>query len=239
MNKKLPIKFILLLVLFSFTYQSNAQNGATQAKNACTLPWQDPVSLHDIENPDLDPGYVYTTGQIDISCATNGAEISVDIEGIGGLDEGQDFLNIYYKLDDGAKELLVNRVTKFALETIKSSSLTGSTLEIIIEAGNTAPGEIYRVSNLTVSAASALSVADIEKETILLYPNPVKEVLYVNMNSGKTYSLSLINIIGKEVFSKTNLKGESTFNVESFKEGVYFVKIKTETSQTVKKIIIK
>lgn len=203
----------------------------------CNLPWQDPLN-HSIENTGISTPYIYSSGLIDISCAS-GVNISADIEGLGGLDEGQDFLNIYYKLDNGAQELLANRVTKFNLETITSSILSGKTLEVIIEGANSAGGEIYNVTNLSVNESSELSVDTINNDNIILFPNPVNKTLHITINEGKPYRFSLINVLGKVVLNKPNLNGKKSFSVKGFNAGIYFVRITTETAQTVKKIIIK
>jgi len=73
-----------------------------------------------------------------------------------------------------------------------------------------------------------------------VYPNPADDVLNVNATNlkGKA-TVTLYDIVGKEVLSKNLVNGNNTLNIEDLKSGVYFYSIKKENENIeTKKIVI-
>ncbi len=89
---------------------------------------------------------------------------------------------------------------------------------------------------------SALSINNFNDivSKIDVYPNPVKRILSISVNT--TFDTSIISKISiyasdsKLVFSSN--KFEDKINVESFAKGIYFIKINTSKDQLIKKLII-
>lgn len=69
-----------------------------------------------------------------------------------------------------------------------------------------------------------------------MYPNPTQGKLFIS-TSDKITSISITNIIGKEVFSQINFN-DNSIDLNSFKNGVYFVSINTNKAAVTKKIIL-
>lgn len=80
------------------------------------------------------------------------------------------------------------------------------------------------------------SSTNILNKEINMYPNPTKGKLFIS-TSDKIKSISITNIIGKEVFSKIKFN-DNSIDLNSFKNGVYFVSINTNKGEVTKKIII-
>ena len=80
------------------------------------------------------------------------------------------------------------------------------------------------------------SSTNILNQEINIYPNPTKGKLFIS-TSDKITSISITNIIGKEVFSKINFN-DNSIDLNSFKNGVYFVSINTNKGAVTKKIIL-
>jgi hypothetical protein len=79
-----------------------------------------------------------------------------------------------------------------------------------------------------------------ENETqnnILLYPNPAKEMLYIN-TSIPIKQMTICNLLGQEIQKYNNLEKTSSIDISGLKEGVYFVKIYTEKVVYATKIIV-
>lgn len=75
-----------------------------------------------------------------------------------------------------------------------------------------------------LNGTSTLSNEEFEKSKINIYPNPVKETIYLS-NIGET-EYEVFDIIGKSILKgKTN---ENQINVNSLLKGVYILKIRTE-----------
>ncbi|MGZ3861919.1 MAG: T9SS type A sorting domain-containing protein [Bacteroidia bacterium] len=78
------------------------------------------------------------------------------------------------------------------------------------------------------------------KETgILVYPNPVVEKVFVqvNNNTSKTMSVNLYNSLGEKMISKTITDGNNAVSIQDLPVGVYLIEILTDDFQSFKKII--
>ena len=78
-----------------------------------------------------------------------------------------------------------------------------------------------------------LSIEDVDSNSIALYPNPVKNTLYIKGNSG-SYDIEVYSILGQRVMTAFDV---NEIDVTSFNEGVYLIRVSTETTTTVKRII--
>jgi len=81
-----------------------------------------------------------------------------------------------------------------------------------------------------------------EIQSISIYPNPVKELLQINLELEKAgiYYLEIIDTNGKVLLENNyNLqtKEEVIFNTALFPAGIYFIKIKNENGQLVRKFV--
>ncbi|WP_020531279.1 glycosyl hydrolase [Flexithrix dorotheae] len=97
----------------------------------------------------------WSSGTIDISGSP--VDINMDILASGSLDAGGDFgdyLNIYYKVNGGSNQTIEEISGPSSVTSASVTGITGSTLEIIIQARTTAPDELYEVNNLCVTAGS-------------------------------------------------------------------------------------
>ncbi len=80
------------------------------------------------------------------------------------------------------------------------------------------------------------SVFDIAGATINIYPNPVKDILNIDVDGKLDYSLKLYDIEGKLILEQKN---SSSINTASINEGLYFLEIQDViTNQKVRERII-
>lgn len=87
--------------------------------------------------------------------------------------------------------------------------------------------------------AEPVGIKDNVLKSFDIYPNPTKNEVIIEFDNNNLInsSISIIDIIGKEVyFKKINNKTE-TINVSMLKQGVYFFRINQNGKETVKKII--
>ncbi len=77
------------------------------------------------------------------------------------------------------------------------------------------------------------STNKVNESKITIYPNPVENFLNIDFkrNPGKTYSAEIYDIQGKRVFFKQNFI-ENTLNLQTFKKGIYFIRINDNQSKT-------
>lgn len=95
---------------------------------------------------------------------------------------------------------------------------------------------------LTVKTSCKLSVENtIEKSDLLIYPNPAKTNLFITFknNTLSNYSISLIDLTGKEIIVKTNLEGVNhQLSLENVVSGLYMVKISDDKNQLTKMVVV-
>jgi hypothetical protein len=83
-----------------------------------------------------------------------------------------------------------------------------------------------------VVTVSPLGINELKNIGFKVYPNPAKDRIYIE---GKgTNEIKLFDVLGNEIL---NAK-EKEIDVSSLKNGVYFVQVKTDKGEIIKKIII-
>lgn len=95
--------------------------------------------------------------------------------------------------------------------------------------------------NIVFTPSGTLSVAKNDLKKFTLYPNPARGVVNVlfDNNEGETSTITIYDILGKLVKTIENkLENNASIDVSSLKKGVYFLKIKSSTSEQTKKLVI-
>ncbi|WP_452227999.1 M20/M25/M40 family metallo-hydrolase [Lacinutrix sp. MEBiC02404] len=94
---------------------------------------------------------------------------------------------------------------------------------------------------LEFASSNPLSINENEQDTFKIYPNPSTNGL-VHLNfldeSSMNNSITIYDILGKQVYIKTNLQATETINLKKIQKGVYIVVVKTNEKTTTKKIIL-
>jgi hypothetical protein len=96
---------------------------------------------------------------------------------------------------------------------------------------------LYAIDNFSITINATLGVKQNAIVGLNMYPNPVSNgTLYITSNSGEAKSISVYDILGKQVLNtKTS---NSTVNVSNLKGGAYIVKITEDGKTDTKKLII-
>jgi len=94
------------------------------------------------------------------------------------------------------------------------------------------PGFTYNFENSPV-----LAIPDNSTSIFLLYPNPTSGILMIESPSITIEKLSVVDIHGKTVLKNSPTLKE--IDVSSLQTGMYFVRIKSSTGNTIKKFIKK
>jgi hypothetical protein len=90
--------------------------------------------------------------------------------------------------------------------------------------------------NLYFWKGTALGVAKFDASGIKMYPNPVKNSLNIEANSA-IQKVSVYNVLGQEVMSKSPKSTTTTLQTSSLQKGVYMVKTEIDGNVTSSKII--
>jgi len=95
---------------------------------------------------------------------------------------------------------------------------------------------------LRVTTSCRLGVENAIKDSdLLIYPNPAKTDLFITFSNNilTNYSISMIDLTGKEVVQKRNLNGvNEQISLENIGSGLYMVKISDDKSQITKLVVI-
>lgn len=86
--------------------------------------------------------------------------------------------------------------------------------------------------NITISTA-VLGTNDLSKSTVNLYPNPVENILYIEVKDAD--KAEIYNITGAKITEKTLQKGKNQIDVSSLQKGVYIIKVNNSTFKVIKK----
>jgi len=119
------------------------------------------------------------------------------------------------------------------LATTPSASLTnGEYYDVYTELWTAGWGLKLETSlspKLTIAAAGSLGVEkkNIENE-LVLYPNPVSNVLNIKNTDGMLFkSLKITDVLGKTVYLETHAEGKNAIDVSSLSSGLYLLSIST------------
>lgn len=80
-------------------------------------------------------------------------------------------------------------------------------------------------------------IAELVIDGLKIYPNPVNDLLFVEMNSSDIFSAEILNMQGQVLLEKT-LQNSQSINVADFPNGVYWMKISNDNGVVTKKIIV-
>ena len=117
--------------------------GSTSSGGSCDVPFESAGVFINEETK------TWSSGLIDISCVS-GVNIMMQAQGVGPM-ENADYLNIYYVLNDGSRRVISQNTNRFAQKTVSAGSLSGNTLEIIVEGKTSWRDETYTVSTISVT----------------------------------------------------------------------------------------
>ena len=102
----------------------------------------------------------------------------------------------------------------------------------------------YFLNNLSsgyinvVTDCSSLGMENIKIEKVLVFPNPAKDVLYLQ-SPKEVQKIEIFDMSGRKILQKNVNKKEDQINIEILKSGIYILKTFTDNSSQTFKIIKK
>jgi hypothetical protein len=101
--------------------------------------------------------------------------------------------------------------------------------------GNIAGSATHYASlySATVSTNASLSVEDFLSTELLIYPNPSKDIIHLDLTQIET--VVIYNTIGKVVLEKSG--NNNIIDIQQLQAGVYFIKVTSESKKYFQKII--
>ena len=85
---------------------------------------------------------------------------------------------------------------------------------------------------------SANAISDMNQTIFTTYPNPTNGIFTIKLGEVANYDVTVINVLGQTVFSKTTKGMNTIIDLSSFDKGVYTVELKNENAVYTEKIIV-
>lgn len=130
-------------------------------------------------------------------------------------------------------------VLTFTTQTVTlPNSLAGTTTNLVFTfvSDDVNPRGFGAIDDVSLIYTEALSVNEITQKQIAFFPNPVKNDL--NLSYDKTIeNVEIFNLLGQSVLRQDINDTNAKVNIASLSTGNYVVKIKTENSEQIIKII--
>lgn len=113
--------------------------------------------------------------------------------------------------------------------------------DLISSLENTLPFSDQIIATFTFSLSQILNIDNAElQNAISLYPNPTTGNIFINNLGNKILTKAeIFDITGKKIMRFDNFDNLKSINLNSFQNGLYFLKIYSESGSIVKKIIKK
>ncbi len=94
------------------------------------------------------------------------------------------------------------------------------------------------IDNLSLKKINASSILDYELNLVKVFPNPVNDILQIESEK-PLEKVAVYNSFGQIIFTKQNFPNDDyNLNLEQIDAGIYFVKIRTQSSEVVQKIAV-
>jgi hypothetical protein len=95
-----------------------------------------------------------------------------------------------------------------------------------------------------VDVCNGIASASSAEMNINVYPNPTEGMFNINITNARfnQFSVSIVDIQGKEVYSHVEKNNSSVYNkqvdLEGFAKGVYYIKMYTDRNIKIQKLVI-
>ena len=70
-----------------------------------------------------------------------------------------------------------------------------------------------------------------------LYPNPIKDVLTINLNGNNSYNYTILNLSGAIMFNGKIKNSPHHIKLNNLSSGIYFLKVTSEQGVEMRKIV--
>ena len=85
----------------------------------------------------------------------------------------------------------------------------------------------------SVTVNLCTGIEELKAFEVQIYPNPVKDILYINSNNTDLKTVEVYDLVGKKIISLTTAESLISINSNELTNGVYFVRIQSENAKPV------
>lgn len=210
--------------------------------------WIGPNGTVNLNGGNLNTGQSLSVGELFLDNASNAGTLGA-VVGSLNINSGTVTVN---QFDLDAPSLLMNSKAKIIIDSgvlrIKKTGVNqSSVIYPYIVSGQIAPATGKKLSinydgTYTTVSTSSLATVENQANTLNIYPNPVKDVVYLSSTVPFTANseLKIFDIEGKLVYRKnisTGFNKELQINVENLEKGIYILSASTQNGYVNKKFV--
>jgi hypothetical protein len=81
-------------------------------------------------------------------------------------------------------------------------------------------------------------ISEIKRPNFSIFPNPANSILNIAPDFSESYHLSIIDLMGRNVYRRSNASGVLTIDLSFLKTGNYLVQITQNNNSFVQKLIL-
>lgn len=151
-----------------------------------------------------------------------------------------DNINCYFNMDEGMNKVMASvpsdssfyfKVSFFPNNVSDSGSVS------IVFWDDEAREPIYDTIGFSLKTTTQTSVEEFYSASINLYPNPVSDILNIDLNEYTDASVSIYNFIGQTIW-QNQFSGQERIQVNcaDLAKGTYFIKIETKSGVITRKV---
>jgi len=201
----------------------------------CVLPWNG--NNIDISNQSISNQLLCN---IDISCSSS-VSISMDLEAGTGMDAGQDYLRIYYVVDEGTPiDILNYKGGDFSLYNKTVTGLNGNNLKVFVNAYTSTATKHFLVTNFVVREIELNDIHIAPEDYLVICPNPVSGIL--NLKFPDSLVNSYIKVFGSQgqiIYSTQTKESNLELDVKSMNlKGVLILQLTKGSTVSYHKIVV-
>lgn len=89
-----------------------------------------------------------------------------------------------------------------------------------------------------LTGAGTNSVENLQKLGISIFPNPSSDIFNIKFDNDKNFNAKIIDITGREIYTKQGISSNEKIDLSSQPEGVYFITLENDDAIISQKLII-
>ena len=116
---------------------------------------------------------------------------------------------------------------------------TSGTKNITLITTNASGSSAPVTNTIGVNVCTQIQETKTANDVFTVYPNPASNLVSIMFNNNlANYNVKLVDILGKEIFTKNNQKINSSLDLKDINEGIYFVVITDSNNNSFSKHIV-
>jgi len=143
--------------------------------------------------------------------------------------------NFSWDFGDGTGSSDMNPVHKYRTPGLYAVCLTASS-------ANSVCSDIYCDSLLISKNPAYKKMEDVATRAkimeVQIYPNPANNIVTITLGDYFSGKLSIVNLLGQEIFTEYVNDNKAIINTESFDKGIYFIRLNNEVFNDGAKLIV-